>query len=201
MSLSRRICLLAALGLLIAGIANAQPDPALSDAPSGIMFGGRRAPCVADPGVTATYVIRDINGPMQGVVVVLGFSKCTDVSCQASFSGGTNAAGAVSFTLSGYGNGGGFPRAICDCVDVTAIKVPFNPVPFPSIGVSTLDRDGVNGMGAGDLALFISDFVNFPMACRSDFSGNDTLGAEDLAIWLNIFVAGNSPITGNACGC
>jgi hypothetical protein len=77
------------------------------------------------------------------------------------------------------------------------VTVTADGMPFPNIGVGTFDRDGVNGVGATDLAPFVVDWVNDgnPTACRSDFSGDNALGAGDLALLVHVFVLDQSPLS------
>lgn len=201
--LIHKALVLAAVGLLAPmGAMGSPPNPATSDAPTYISLGGMNGQGVPDPFVTVTYVMRNANNtPVANTSVVLNFAQCTDivlgpgtgVNCGAkTFMGATDGFGRLSVTLSGHGNGAGPPRSVCDCVTVTG-----GGQPFPNIGVSTLDRDGVNGVGASDLTLFILDWLNHanPTACRSDFSGDDALGAGDLALLVHVFVLDQSPMS------
>ena len=178
------------------------PRPETSDTPSHISFGGMSADGMPDLSATVTYVMRDANSTLvANTTVVLDFSACTDivlgpgtgVNCVTkTFTGTTDGFGRLSVTLSGHGNGTGPPRPVCDCVRVTC-----GGQPFPNIGVSTFDRDGVNGVGGSDLALFTSDWMtqDNPAACRPDFSGDDLLGAADLALLIRVFVLDQSPLS------
>jgi hypothetical protein len=202
--LIRKATLFSVVGLVVAGVAMAGvPNEATSTVPNLIKIGGGPpAPgmgtSAVDPAAVVTYVIRDANNtPVPNASVVLNFAACTDIvlangagiACgPKTFTGTTDGIGQLSVGIRGVGNGGGSPRAVCNCVHVTA-----GGQPFSDVGAAAFDKDGVNGVGAGDLSLLIGDFVSVGEECRSDYSGNDTVGAEDLSFLINIFILGGSP--------
>jgi len=207
--LVRRATLLAVGVLLLAGAAYAGlPSSGNSDWPTHINLMGRTNP--ADPLGNVTYVIRDgNNNVVPNADVVLDFSTCSDIilADQASQDanvtvncalgqviGSTDEFGSLTIAVVGASNGNGAPRATNSCVEVF---VGGNP--FPNISVATADRDGANGVGAGDLGLIIFDFINNPNAGRSDLDGSGTVGAGDLSQLQSIFIAGGSALSGTPC--
>lgn len=201
--LIRKATLFSVVGLVVAGVAMAAvPNEATSTVPSVIKIGGGPAApgmgtSAVDPLAVVTYVIRDANNtPVPTTSVVLNFAACTDIvlspgtgiNCGAkSFTGTTDGLGQLSVGIRGVGNGAGSPRAVCNCVHVTA-----GGQPFSDVGAAAFDKDGTSGVGAGDLSLLITDFVSVGEECRSDFSGNDAVGAEDLSFLITVFVSGGS---------
>ncbi len=206
--LVRKATLLSAVGLVVAGAASAGvPNATNSTKPSCIVTTGYASPATPDPAGAVTYVIRDAgNTPVPNAEVVLDFTACTDVKLSQNISGAnlvttcaskrvtgtTNGLGVLVVNVVAGGNGNLAPRVTNACVAVTV-----NSVPFPNISASTFDRDGVNGIGAGDLSLVIFDFVNFPAAGRSDFDCSGTVGAGDQSILLADFVSGASALSGS----
>ena len=202
--LIRKATLFSVAGLMLAGAAMAGvPNEATSTVPNLIKIaGGPPAPGLGtssvDPLAIVTYVIRDANNtPVANTSVVLNFTACTDIllspgggiNCGAkTFTGTTDGVGQLSVGIRGVGNGTGSPRAVCNCVHVTA-----GGQPFSDVGAAAFDKDGTSGVGAGDLSQLITDFVSPGIECRSDFSGNDSVGAEDLSFLITVFVTGGSP--------
>jgi hypothetical protein len=203
--LVRKAILLSAVGIMIAGAAMAGvPNAGNSSKPSAINTTGYTNP--PDPAGQVLYVIRDLNNiAVANAEVVLDFTACTDVRLSQNIAGAnvvttcgshrvtgnTDGLGVLAVRVVAGGNGNSAPRASHDCVLVTV-----NSVPFPNINAATFDRDGTNGVGAGDLSLVISDFVNNPSAGRSDFDNSGSVGAGDLSILNGIFVAGASALSG-----
>ncbi len=201
-----KTALLAAVGLLVAGGGRASPpNAANSTKPAFINTTGHAN--LPDPAGAVTYIIRDANNVLRpGDEVVLDFTRCTDIRLSQNVTGSTTTTDCGSKRVTGTtdgqgrivinvvagGNGASPPRETFDCVTVTA-----SGLPFPSIPAATFDRDGSNGVGAGDLALVISDFVNHPTAGRSDFDHTGTVGSADLAILTKVFVAGHSALSGS----
>jgi hypothetical protein len=95
--------------------------------------------------------------------------------------------GGAVFTIGGCG-GGLTPLFACATVTVAGVAAP-------PLRIGVFDRDCANGVGAGDLALVINDFVNAPAEQRSDYDKSGVVGAGDLAILINVFIAGGSTAT------
>jgi hypothetical protein len=110
-------------------------------------------------------------------------SKVTDVNGRAVFcivGASTNAVPGVTL-LNGcriYGNG----RL---CASPTA---------------NAYDLDGMSGLGAADLTVFLNDFASGLNLGRSDFDCSGNLGANDLSIWLRAFASGTQLVSASA-GC
>ncbi len=205
--LVRKGTLLTAAGLLVAGAAWAgNPNEALSTFPTHINLTGYSNP--PDPAGTVTYIIRDGGGFLvDGVGVTLDFSLCTDVLLSQNNSGTglttncllhtvtgtTNPQGELVVNVVAGGNGIGVPRALIDCVRVF---VGGDPWLLASASAATFDRDGANGVGAGDRSLVIYDFVNNPTAARSDLNNDGSVGAGDLSLVNAVFVLGGSALSG-----
>src|SRR5262249_62171595 len=95
--------------------------------------------------------------------------------------------GEVRMTAVGGGTPGAPPGA-GPCAQIIAS-------PGVLLGMATvayLDEDGSGGLGANDLALWLSDLGSGESPGRSDFDGNGQLSATDLAIWLDVWSRGKS---------
>ena len=68
---------------------------------------------------------------------------------------------------------------------------------FPT--ANAFDLDGTLGVGAGDLAVFLSDFASGQPYGRSDYDCSGSLGAGDLSIWLIAFASGTQVVSAAAC--
>jgi hypothetical protein len=196
--------LIAALALAVASTAVAGTVwPPYCTVPRQISLMGVSGPCVPDPIGKVMFIIRDASHSLiQNVTVVIDFRACTDVTvgpgpgrtCPFILTGLTDALGRVEFTVPGFSNGLGPPRAVNLCARVHA-----SGYFLPELSVSTFDRSGSNGVDAADLALWIEDFVNNPQAGRSDFDGDGQVGASDLTQWISVFVNGGSVSSSGPC--
>lgn len=197
----------AAAGLLVVGVAWSGPIPHWQNStrPTSVNTTGHTS--LPDPAGAMIYIIRDgTNLVMRNAEVVLDFTFCTDIRLSQNISGTTTVTTCASKRVTGItdgqgqvvinvvagGNGNLPPRNTLDCVVVTV-----NSAPWPNIPAASFDRDGSSGVGAGDLALVIWDFVNHPTAGRSDFDGTGAVGATDLGILTKVFVDGNSALSGS----
>jgi hypothetical protein len=68
---------------------------------------------------------------------------------------------------------------------------------FPT--ASAFDLDDTNGVGAGDMAVFLSDFATGQPYGRCDYDCSGYLGAGDLSIWLRAFASGAQIVSAVAC--
>ena len=68
---------------------------------------------------------------------------------------------------------------------------------FPT--ANAFDLDGTLGVGAGDLAVFLSDFASGQPFGRSDYDCSGSLGASDLSIWLRAFASGTQLVSAAVC--
>lgn len=206
--LVRKAGLLSAVGLVAVSAALASPPNAgNSTKPDHIMATGYNPQNEPDPTGMVRYVIRDANNvPHPGTEIVLDFTACTDVRLSQNINGiggvtdcaskritgTTDGFGVLTLSVVAGGNGLDPPRALRDCVAVTA-----DGMPFPSISVSTADRDGVLGVGSGDFALLIFDFVNHETAGRSDLDDSGLVGSGDLSKLIGLFVGNASALSGS----
>ena len=53
--------------------------------------------------------------------------------------------------------------------------------------MNTYDLDGQQGLGAGDLSLFLEEFSTGTGSWAADYDGSGNLGAADLSLWLAAF--------------
>lgn len=102
----------------------------------------------------------------------------------------TNAQGEVTFTLLGASHGA--PQSLANTLWVYA-----NGVRIRTPSVAAFDLDGSGGVGASDLAIWLTDFASGIPWSRSDYDGDGNVGAADLSEWLTVFGAGGSA---SSCG-
>jgi len=196
----RTFHLLLALAIAAPGVAWASPpSPANSTVPSCITLVGSSGGVAAAVG-QFTVVVKDLaNNPIAGAVVSVDLLSCPDlhfcaeqldpaavVDCaNKRVNKATDAAGSVTFTLLGGSNGAGNAVTLLNGGNVyengTLIGRPT---------VSTFDLDGQSGVGANDLAAWLTDFGTGNNLGRSDYDCNNCLGANDLSLWLTAFGSG-----------
>ena len=79
-----------------------------------------------------------------------------------------------------------------------SLKVFLGGMSLKTVRVAALDQNGLSGVDAGDLSLFLADFFSGRCFARSDYDGNGTLDPNDLSLWLGAFFAGGSSVSGGA---
>ena len=142
-------------------------------------------------------VIRDLlYNPTAGALVVLDLSGvpdvvlCTDqldanevMDCAShTVRKSTDALGQARFTLVGSSTGAndvpspGWPA-----------RIYANGILVRDVSVSAFDLDGSNGVGVGDLSVWLTDFGSGAPHPRSDFDGSGDVSAGDLSEWLTEF--------------
>jgi len=201
-ALRRQSLLTAALATLALGAPNrvdAMPG-ANSTVPWIISLVGSNGAAPASDFGGFTVTVRDLaNNPVVGATVTIDLSFATDleicadqldpsvtVNCASkTVSAITDAAGQVSLTLLGGSNGAGNATTLANGGRIYA-----NGTLIGSPTVAAFDLDGENGMGANDLAAFLSDFASGQNFGRSDYDGSGILGANDLAVFLRAFASG-----------
>ena len=206
---------LAAVGLLL--VLSARhcdahiPSHANSTVPRHITLVGSRS-AMPDAASAFTIVVRDLaNNILQGVVVVVDFSGCTDlamcsdqldpvatVNCAAKTTSKiSDATGSVTFTILGSSNGSGNATTL-----LNGVKIFGNSVLFGWPTASALDLDGAHGVGINDLSVWLSDYgaPGNPSFGRSDYDGDGAIDINDLSVWLTAYGAGGS-VTGCAASC
>ena len=65
---------------------------------------------------------------------------------------------------------------------------------FGSVPIATADLNGIDGVNAGDLSLFLSAFIAGDIG-QADLDGSGTIGSADLSVWLGIYSGGGSLAT------
>jgi hypothetical protein len=103
----------------------------------------------------------------------------------------TNDQGQATFTLLGASTGVNDPPSLAPA------HIFANGVQIGDLAVSTFDLDGAGGVGANDLAIWMTDFGSGQPHPRSDYDGDGMVGAADLSEWLTVFGAGGST---SSCG-
>jgi len=142
---------------------------------------------------------RDLpNNPLSGAACVLDLSNCLDLQiCQDQLDPGaivncaaktiqklTDANGHVTFTVLGGGNG----QPASTLLGGGRIYGNGQLVQMPTI--STFDLDGMGGVGANDVSMWLGDFGTGQPFGRSDYDCSGNLGANDLSMWLGAFGSG-----------
>jgi hypothetical protein len=200
---------LSAIALLIAPLgatAHASiPDPSLCTCPKEIhivTFG----PSGADPVGRFCVRIIGMNGlPVEGTRVIVDLSGCADVRICADvldpdvvvncsgreFSKLTDVSGWACFTLPGGSTGGiGTPAAPSGgCAWIFWEWQAGRLLLLGSPAASVFDLDGQQGIGAGDLAVWISDWLSGANVERANYVSSDPLGAGDLSRWIDVWLS------------
>ena len=207
MRLHRVLVLALALAFAARTSAAGVPDPGpFSTCPTFITLVGQYEG-VSDPLGAFTVIVRDFAmNPMPGSVVVVDFNQAQDVQLSSAASPGntvncaarqvlavTDATGTARFAIRGGSRAG--PATTFG----STVRIYLDGALCATIPVSTPDLDGQNGVGAGDLAMFLQDFFSQANPTRSDFSHDGFVGGGDLAFWLQIFLNSGSAISGPAC--
>jgi hypothetical protein len=186
----------AVLALLLPCSAHAATSPANSTIPSFVLMVGLREG-VPDTTVGAfTIVARDFsNNPDIGKLIEFRILNCpaamlaTDqrqpgVSTRCATHGVTaitDVNGMVRFAVVGGSEAAGL-HGMGPCAQVYS-----DGVALGGVRIAYLDLDGSGGLGANDLAVWLSDFGTGEPIGRSDFNGDQVLGADDLSVWLQMF--------------
>src|SRR5262245_20482928 len=149
---------------------------------------------------------RDLaNNPMPNFSITIDLSNCPDLelcsdqldasavgSCAAkTVQKFTNLQGEVTFTIVGSSKGGSASSL------ANSARIFGRGVLMGSPSAAAFDLDGFGGVGAGDLAVWLTDFGSGTAWARSDFDGNGSIGSNDLAQWLTVFGEGQSA---QSCG-
>jgi len=199
---------LATLVLAVPGRADSMPICCNTDVPFLIPVVGSNGVVPASGFGRFDVVVRDhANNPVPGATVTIDLSFATDVSLCAdpldpsltvncankTVSGTTNAFGQVFFTVLGGSNGAANATTL-----LQGGRIYANGILIASPTVAVFDLDGVNGLGAGDLTAFLTDFASGQPWGRSDLDGNNGLGAHDLAVFLSAFASGTQIVSCSA---
>jgi hypothetical protein len=173
-----------------------------STVPSTIPVVGHDGSGLPDAIGEITVVVRDLaNNPVEGAMVVLDFSNCTELRlCAGAHDPGvfvdcptrtvrrlTDVNGRALFRVTGWSVATpGTPGA-----PYHSGKIYADGVLLGSPNVAIYDLDG-NGLSAADLSAFLADFFSGSNPARSDYDDNGTVGANDLSKWLSAYFAGGS---------
>jgi len=184
------------------------PDPPgnPSTVPSAIMVVGSTAG-LSDPHGAFIVVVRDFaNTPIAGSEVWIDFSNASDVRLASAAGPGlsvncdtrsiqtvTDQNGVAAFSIRGSSRVGP-PSSYTDDVRIYADGVLLATVPC-----STPDLDGIGGLGAGDLSIWLSDYFEQTSPKRSDFTHDGLVSAMDFATWIQVFLDGGSTESGSGC--
>lgn len=196
-----RLLLIAVLMLLMAqSAAHAVTSPANSTIPSFVLMVGLREG-VPDTTVGAfTIVARDLaNAPDEDKLIEFRVLNCpaarlaTDqlqpgVSTRCATHGVTavtDVNGMVRFAVVGGSEAAGL-HGMGPCAQVYS-----NGALIGTVRIAYLDLDGAGGLGANDLAIWLSDFGTGEPIGRSDFNGDQALTTDDLSVWLQIWADGH----------
>jgi hypothetical protein len=175
------------------------PGPLNWDVPSLIPVVGHDANGVPDPRGEIRIVVRDFaNLPVGGVVVVLDFSNCAELSlcadphdpdatvnCAARTVTKVSAAnGEVRFRVVGCSTAApGGPGSGNNCARIYGDGVL---AAFPTVAI--YDLTGCDGLAPADLAAWLTDFLAGPGNLgRDDYDGSGSTGPADLSPWLEAF--------------
>ncbi len=195
------VAALLALSLVLVATAGAVPPPQNDSVPTAITLVGARGG-TPDPLGLFTVTIRDFgNNPVPSVAVFVDFSACSDIRIAATqpypglvvdcsfhtVRALTDARGVARFDIVGSSLGG-LPAS------VHAVKIYDGTSTF-SLSANTFDLDGVGGVGANDLAMWVGDFLGGVPRERSDYDDSGALSANDLALWIDDFLTAGSSVS------
>ena len=198
---------LAAMLTAASASASRIPSAVLSTLPTAIRLVGASG---ATPDAVAgefRIILRDlVNNPLPNSTVVLDFSECPDlqlctdqldasalVMCaQKTVRKFADGQGQAQFVILGHSHG---PADAAMALE--RVRIFGNGVFVGMPEASAFDLDGASGVGANDLATWLTDFGSGLDPTRSDYDANGHIGAEDLSEWLTVFGAGGSA---SSCG-
>ena len=179
------------------------PSPSNSTAPACITLVGSDGANASALG-TFTVIHRDLaNNPIAGAQIVVDLSSASDMRlCAQQVAPGitvdcpngrasaiTDANGVATFTLLG-GSVGGSGVSLLNGGRIFA-----DGILIRSTTVSAYDLDGHSGVGANDLATWLSDFGSGQPYGRSDYDCSGGLGANDFSLWLSAFGGGTQLVS------
>ena len=187
--------------VVLAPSAHAVPSAANSRIPSHILLVGRQLELADTSSGAFTVTVHDVaNVPVANSTVEVRILNCpgarlstqtyvpgSTIRCgTAGVLGTTDGNGEVRLTVVGGGQAGA-PAGAGPCVQIFASGVPLG-----TATLAYLDMDGSSGVGATDLALWLTDFGSGEDIGRSDYDGDGLLSAGDLSVWLTVWGAGDS---------
>jgi hypothetical protein len=202
----------ALLGLFVALPAAADvPSPQNSIVPPMLTVVETSAFGVPDPAGTFTVRAVKLSGqPVAFASFALSFYQCPDVEIATdqrdaqvyvdctgkTVRGEADAQGYFTFRVLGHGhNFGASPGATGPTLDVYADGVLLRTIP-----VAVVDQGTPAGVDASDLSGWLQDYLSGIPFARSDYDGDGSIGAADLALWHDVFFGASSTVgTGPTC--
>jgi len=204
--LVRKATLLAVCGLLTASAAMAHvPDPAHCTCPAGYIDVMGHNGVVGDPFGNFCVTVRDFNNvPIENSSVVIDFANCDLQLCVNQLDANvivdcvsqtvrklTNVNGQACFVVIGKAR----PALGCVGKPPGCVRIYADGVFLCNQTATEFDlinaADG-SGVGAGDLANYITLFVCGTSPLRADYDHSGAVGAGDLARLITIIVGGKS---------
>ena len=213
-----RAVFLLALSVLACTSAWAQPSPITSTVPNCVMLVGTNG-FVPDPAGQVTVVVRDANSNvMPNVGVIFDLINVPDIEICPNQPAGqtatcapgvrrvcrvTDAFGVANFIVYGKSVGPAIAQSALGEIwanSTASCVLGGGSVQLTTVSVSAIDLDGVGGVGANDLSVWLADFSTGDPWTRSDYDCTGNVGANDFSIWLTLFGLGGSGVT-CAVGC
>jgi len=180
------------------------PDLSWSDVPDHILVVARNATGGDATLGQVNVTVRDLAGNGMAADVVLDFSGAPDVALSAvpennhmtidcakhwvTIASLSN--GVTTFTLVGTGTSA--PASPPNAVNIYA-----NGVPFGSVSVAVLDRDGLNGVTTADLSVWAEDFFGGANPPRADLDGDGSVSLADVSVLAAAYFSGNEVQSGS----
>jgi hypothetical protein len=197
--------LLLAVAMLASAATSALADPPWfgnSTLPNNLLVVGNDGAGTPDPAGRYLVTVRDLaNNPAVGVSVTFDWSTCPGLRlCTnqnqpglALVCGGTD----YHATLTTDAQGQVAPvfmggRDPLRGAPTDRVRVYADGGLLASVNVAVFDLDGRDGVGAGDLSLWLQDFGTGLNWGRCDYDGNAFVGSGDLSVWLTVFGSGHS---------
>lgn len=173
-----------------------------STLPNNLLVVGNDGAGTPDPVGRYLVTVRDLaNNPAVGVSVTFDWSFCPGLRlCADQHQPGvalvcngadyratltTDAQGQVSPTFMGG-------RDALRGMPTDRVRVYADGALLANVNVAVFDLDGRDGVGSGDLSLWLQDFGSGLNWGRCDYDGNGFVGSGDLSAWLTVFGSGHS---------
>lgn len=102
----------------------------------------------------------------------------------------TGGNGVKAFRIRGAARPGA-PPIQSGCATIVADGVPLRT----GVRVSYFDLDGSGGVGAGDVAIWVDDYLSGQYRARSDYDGSGKLDANDLGALVQVALGGGSALS------
>jgi hypothetical protein len=193
------------VAMLASAATSALADPPWfgnSSLPNNLLVVGNDGAGTPDPVGRYVVTVRDLaNNPAVGATITFDWSSCPGLRLcvdqhqpgVALVCGGTDYRATMTTDAQGQVQpvfmGGRDPLrgAPADRVHVYA-----DGTLLANVNVAVFDLDGHDGVGSGDLSLWLQDFGSGQNWGRGDYDGSGFLGTGDLSMWLTVFGSGRS---------